>query len=216
MKKTKLLLCLLLLFASLFSTACFFDPDESVNIGDSVTKKITVLEDSTRFTFTYTDTQTPIEEYGILQVKIEYYRDYQTRMKNKSFFFEVPDDITYEELPTFTAEIKDVLTDESVVYISVLGNYKQQSSSKFWLYVLSVLISLALLIILWSAYAALCDANGSNTPLPSFMWLGGLGVYLVVAFIVALNWGNGPGSIVLSGSILYFICTLFTYFANRE
>lgn len=212
----RILLTLLLLLGTLCTTSCFFDSDEAVNLKDSVQREITVLKDSTRFSFTYTDLETPIETYDILRVDIEYYRDYQSRMKTKSFFLEVPDDITYGDQPSFAVEIEDALGDESVVYVSVSGNYRAQSTSRFWLFVLAVIISLALLIILWSAYMALCDANGSNTPLPSFMWLSGMGVYIVVAILVAMKWGNGPGSIVFCGSGLYFICTLFTYFSNRE
>ena len=212
----RLFLTLFLLLSTLFTTSCFFDPNEAVDLKDSVQREITVLEDSTHFRFTYTDTETPIEEYDIIHVKIEYYLDYQTFMKKENFFFEVPDDITYAEQTCFTAEIDDALTEESVVYVSVLANYRAQSGSRFWIYTLAVIISLVLLFLLWSAYMALCDANGSNTPLPSFMWLGGMGVYIVVAILVAMKWGNGPGSIVFCGSGLYFICTLFTYFSNRE
>jgi hypothetical protein len=212
----RILLTLLLLLGTLCTSSCIFDSNEAVNLKDSVQKEITVLKDSTRFQFTYTDLETPIETYDIIHVEIEYYRDYQTRMKTKNFFFEVPDDITYGEQPSFTVEIEDALGDESVVYVSVEATYKAESSSRFWLFVLAVIISLVLLILLWSAYAALCDEHGSNTSLPSFMWLGGMGIYLVVAILVAMKWGNGPGSIVFCGSGLYFICTLFTYFSNRE
>lgn len=221
MKKARLLLSFLLIFASLFTSACFFDPDEAVNIGDSVTKKITVQDDSTLFEFYYDPAaEHPIEDYGMIRVTIEYYRDYHSTKKNKDFFFEVPDDISLGEGPSFTAEIDDVLGEESVVYVYVLANYKTESGtgspSRFWLYVLAVVIAVVLLILLWSAYMALCDSHGSNTPLPSFMWLCGMGLYLVVAFVISIKWGNGPAGFVLGGAILYFICTLFTYFTNRE
>ncbi len=212
---SKVVLLMLLVLASLFVSACFFDTDEAIDLKDSISKQIVVQEDSTLFYFYYDSQEHPIEDYKIIRVNIDYYVDYKSRMKKEEFFLFVPDDIQYEDQTYFTVEIEDALTDESVVYVSVLANYKAESSSRVWLYVFAVLIALALLIILCAAYTALCDANGSNTPLPSFMWLMGLIIFIVVAVVVSSKWGNGPGSIILSGGILYFLFTLIPYFQNR-
>ena len=211
------ILSLLLIFTSVFMSSCGFDPDEAINIGSYITDEITVQEDSTIFCFYYNSKEHPIDEYGIIKVSVEYYVDYNSWMKHKTFYISVPDDVKYEgEQPYFSVEIGDALTNESVVYLSVLANYKAESSSRGWLYVLSVFIAIALVIGFCSIYMVMCEAYDSNTALPSFMWLGGLLIIGLIALWISGRWGSGPGSIVLCGGILYFICTLFTYFNYRS
>ena len=213
---SKILISVLLILIALFTVSCSFDPDEAVNIRDYVTDEIEVKEDSTVFRFYYSSDEHPIEDYEIIRVHLEYYIDYSSLMKKKNFFIEVPDDVTFEDKTYFTVEIDDALTEESVVYISVLANQKAENNSRTWIYVLTVIIAVALLVILWSVYTAMCDACDSDTALPSFMWLGGLIIFGIVTLVVSLNWGNGPGGIMIGGAALYFICSLFPYFKYKN
>lgn len=213
---SKILISILLILTALFTTSCVFDPDEAVNIRDFVTEEIEVKKDSTVFRFYYSSDEHPIEDYEIIKVRLEYYVDYNTLMKKENFFIEVPDDVKFEDKTYFTVEIDDALTEESVVYISVLANQKTENNSRAWIYVLTVIIAVVLLIILWSVYMAMCDACDSNTALPSFMWLGGLIIFGIITLVIAFNWGNGPGGIMIGGAALYFICTLFTYFKYKN
>ena len=215
----KIIALLLLLCTCLLTSSCFFDPDEAVNIQDCITDKVEVKKDSTVFFFYYNSEEHPIEDYSLIKVNIDYYVDYTTSMKKKLFLFSVPDDIQYGESPYFTAEIPHALTEDSHVYISVLANFKPADSKtanhKIWKFVLSIIIALVLLIVLWVMYALACDAYYSNSYLPSTLWLVGLILYAVLAVVIARSWGTGPGSIILSSAVLYFICTLITYFKNR-
>jgi hypothetical protein len=214
---SKLILSILLIFTSLFASACFFDPDEAVNLKDSITKDIVVQSDSTKFYFYYHSEEHPIEEYEIIKIDLEYYVDYRSFMKEKDFFIIVPDDVQYDDQqPYFTAEIDDALTDESVVYVSVHANYKKEDNSRFWLYLLAVVIALALLIVLCSVYMVMCESMYSNSLWPSLMWLGGLIAYILLALLISSSWGTGPASIIIVGGILYFICTLFTFFKYKD
>lgn len=213
---SKILISVLLILIALLTTSCSFDPDEAVNIMDCVTDEVEVKEDSTVFRFYYSSDEHPIEDYEIIRVRLEYYVDYNSLMKKKNFFIEVPDDVTFEDKTYFTVEIDDALTEESVVYMSVLANQKTENNSRAWRYVLTVIIAVVLLVILWSVYMAMCDACDSDTALPSFMWLGGLIIFGIVTLVISLNWGNGPGGIMIGGAVLYFICTLFTYFKYRN
>jgi hypothetical protein len=213
---SKILISVLLILVSAFATSCGFDPDEAVNISDCVTDEIEVKKDSTVFRFYYSSDEHPIEDYEIIRVHLEYYVDYSSLMKKKNFFLEVPDDIKFEDKTYFTVEIDDALTEESVVYFSILANQKTENNSSAWRYVLTVIIAVVLLGVLWSVYMAMCDACDSNTALPSFMWLGGLIIFGVVALVIALKWGSGPGGIMIGGAVLYFICTLFTYFKYKN
>lgn len=212
----KILISLLLILVSAFATSCGFNPDEAVNISDCLTNEIEVKKDSTVFRFYYSSDEHPIEDYEIIRVRLEYYVDYSSLMKKKNFFLEVPDDIKFEDKTYFTVEINDALTEESVVYFSVLANQKTENNSSAWRYVLTVIIAIVLLGGLWSVYMAMCDACDSDTALPSFMWLGGLIIFGVVTLIIALNWGSVPGGIMIGGAVLYFICTLFTYFKYKN
>lgn len=212
----KFIMSLLLAIIFIFSTSCFFDPDEAVNIQNLVSEEIVVQNDSTMFYFYYNSEEHSIEEYDIIKVRLEYYVDYHTRMKKKDFFITVPDDVEYGEQPYFTVEISDVLTDESVVYISVHANYKTEDNSRVWAYVISIIIAIVMLVVFWSVYMAMCDAFYSNTPLPSLMWLGGIIIYVIVTLIIGGLWGTGPGGIIIASGILYFICTLFTFYSNKE
>lgn len=207
---------LLILLVSACATSCGFDPDKAVNLGGYVTDEIEVKKDSTVFRFYYNSDEHPIEDYGIIRVRLEYYVDYSSLMKKKNFFLEVPDDIKFEDRTYFTVEIDDALTEESVVYFSILANQKTENNSSAWRYVLTVIIAIVLLGVLWSVYMAMCDACDSNTALPSFMWLGGLIIFGVITLIITLNWGSGPGGIMIGGAVLYFICTLFTYFKYKN
>ena len=213
---SKILISVLLILIALLTTSCSFDPDEAVNISDYVTDEVEVKKDSTVFRFYYSSDEHPIEDYEIIRVHLEYYIDYSSLMKKKNFFIEVPDDVTFEDKTYFTVEIDDALTEESVVYMSVLANQKTENNSRAWRYVLTVIIAVVLLIILWSVYMAMCDACDSDTALPSFMWLGGLIIFGIVTLVISLNWGNGPGGIMIGGAVLYFICTLFTYFKYKN
>ena len=213
---SKILISVLLILIALFTTSCNFDPDEAVNIRNCVTDEIEVKEDSTVFRFYYSSEEQPIENYGIIRVRLEYYVDYNSLMKKKNFFLEVPDDVQFEDKTYFTVEIDDALTEESVVYISVLANQKTESNSRAWIYVFTVIIAVALLIILWSVYMAMCDAFDSNTAMPSLMWLGGLILFGIITLVIAVNWGNGPGGIMIGGAALYFICSLFPYFKYKN
>jgi hypothetical protein len=199
-----------------FATSCGFDPDEAVNISDCVTDEIDVKKDSTVFRFYYSSDEHPIEDYEIIRVHLEYYVDYSSLMKKKNFFLEVPDDIKFEDKTYFTVEIGDALTEESVVYFSILANPKTENNSRAWIYILTVIIAVVLLGVLWSVYTAMCDACDSNTALPSFMWLGGLIIFGVVTLVISHNWGSGPRGIMIGGAVLYFIGTLFTYLKYKD
>lgn len=211
-----LTISVILILTSLFTTSCFFDPDEAVNLKDSVSEKIIVGEESTVFHFYYASQEHPIEDYEIIKAEIDYYVDYHTSMKHKDFFFFVPDDIKYEEQTYFTAEIDDVLTNESVVYVSVHANFKTENNSRVWIYILAVVIALIVLIAFCAIYATMCDTFASNSAPSSWMWWGGIVIYAIIAFFVGSAWGTGPASIILSSAIFYFILTLFIYFAHRE
>ena len=207
---------MLLIIFFLFSTSCSFDPDEAVNIKNCVSEEIVVQKDSTMFYFYYNSEEHSIEEYDIIKVRLEYYVDYHTTMKKKNFFITVPDDVKYGEQPYFTVEIDDILTNESVVYISVLANYKTEGNSRTWAYVITIIIAVVMLAVLWSVYMAMCDAFASNTILPSSMWLGGIIIYIIITLIIGGLWGTGPGSIIIVSGILYFIFTLFTFYKYKE
>ena len=211
------IISLLLIFISIFSTSCSYDPDEAVNIRGSITDNIIVQEDSTVFYFYYESAEHPIEDYAVIKVSLDYYVDYKTPMRKKTFFIFVPDDVKYEEQTYFTVEIDDVLTSESVVYLSVLANYKTEgkNNSMWWKYLIAIIVAIVLLIGLWSVYAVMCDACYSNSALPSFMWLGGLIIYIIATIIITSCWGSGPGGMIIGGAVLYFICTLFTYFKYK-
>lgn len=211
------IIALLLIVISIFSSSCSYDPDKAVNIMNSVTDKVVVQEDSTVFYFYYESADHPIEDYDIIKVGIDYYVDYKTPMRKKTFFIFVPDDVKYEEQTYFTVEIDDVLTSESVVYLSVLANYKPEgkNNSMWWKYLIAIIVAIVLLIGLWSVYSAMCDACYSNSALPSFMWLGGLIIYIIATIIITSCWGSGPGGMIIGGAVLYFICTLFTYFKYK-
>ena len=210
------LISMLLIIVFLFSTSCFFDPDEAVNIQNCVTKEIIVENDSTMFYFYYNSEEHSIEEYDIIKVRLEYYLNYHTTMRKKNFFITVPDDVEYGEQPYFIVELDEVLTNESVVYISVLANYKTESNSRAWAYVIAVIIALIMLVVLWSVYMAMCDAFASNTALPSLMWLGGIIIYIIIILVIGGLWGTGPGGIIIFSGVLYFICTLFTFYKYKE
>ena len=211
----KVIFSILLICTSLFASSCFFDPDEAINIRDSVTEKIVVQTDSTIFYFYYNSDEHPIEDYEIIKVKIEYYVDYYTSMKRKEFFIYIPDDIKYEEQTYFVAEINDALTNQSVVYLSVLANYKTQSKTRDWVYIVTIVIAVLMWIIFCSVYSVLCDALYSNSAFPSCMWLGGIIIYGVVALLISVTWGNGPAGIIIGSAVLYFFTTLITYFKYR-
>lgn len=75
---SKILISILLILIALFATSCSFDPDEAVNIRNCVTDEIEVKEDSTVFRFYYSSEEQPIENYGIIRVRLEYYVDYNS------------------------------------------------------------------------------------------------------------------------------------------
>ena len=215
------IISLLLIFVSLFSSSCIYDPDEAVNIKDCIEIKYVVQADSTTFYFYYDSAEHPIEEYELIKVDLNYYADYKTSMRKKTFVLVVPDDIKQEDNKTyFTVKINDALGKESVIAsVSVYANYKTEkktSNSRWWKYVITIVIALVLLFGLWSIYTTMCEACYSNTILPSFMWLGGLIIYIIVAIIITVYWGSGPGGIIIGGAILYFICTLIPFFKNRR
>ncbi len=215
------ILSILLVFTSFFASSCFFDPDKAINLKDDISKKVVVQENSTLFYLYYHSEEHPIDDYDLIKVTIEYYVDYKTSMKKKDFFISIPDDVKYEEgQPYFTAEIKDALTEQSVVFISTHANYKRENTkednSRVWEYILSIVIALVLLIIFWVGYSLLCEAFDSNTLWPSVGWLGGLVIYIIIAIIIWLNWGTGPASMILWGAILYFICTLYPFFKYKQ
>lgn len=207
---------ILLICVFLVSTSCSFDPDEAVNIQNYVSEEIVVQEDSTVFYFYYNSEEHSIEEYDIIKVRLEYYVNYYTTMKKKNFFITVPDDVKYGEQPYFTVEINDILTNESVVYFSVLANYKTEDNSRVWAYVITIIIAGVMLVVLWSVYMTMCDTFASNTTLPSLMWLGGIIIYIIIALIIGGLWGTGPSGIIIFSGILYFIITLFTFYQYKE
>ena len=211
------IISILLILTSVFTSSCGFDPDEAVNIKDYISYECTAQKDSTIFRFNYNSEAHPIDEYRIIEVRIEYYADYNSRMRHKTSYIVVPDNIEYEgEQPYFTVEIGADLSNAPYIAMLFYANYKTESSSRAWLYVLSVLIAIVLLVVFWSVYMAMCEAYDSDTALPSLMWLGGLLMIGIIAFVISGKWGTGPGSIVLCGGILYFIGTLFTYFSYRS
>ncbi|MBR4419541.1 MAG: hypothetical protein IKT32_01550 [Clostridia bacterium] len=211
----KIIISTLLILTSLFASSCLFDPDEAVNIRDYVTENIVVQTDSTIFYFYYNSDEHPIEDYEIIKVKIEYYVDYYTRMKRKEFFIYVPDDVKYEEETYFIAEIDDALTNQSVVYLSVLANYKTESKTRDWIYIVTIVIAVLMWIIFSSVYTLFCDALYSNSALPSCMWLGSIIIYGVVALLISGGWGAGPAGIIIGSAVLYFFTTLITYFKYK-
>lgn len=213
-----ILISILLIFNILFATSCVWDPDKAVNIKDCFTDKIEVRTDSTLFYFYYNSEDHKIDDYKIIRVNIEYYVDYNTFMKKKNFFFFVPDDVKYEEQqPYITAEIGDTLTNQSVVYVSIVANYKteNENKSRFWIYVLAVIIALVMLIVFCSVYMVMCETFDSNSLLPSLMWFGGLIIYAIVTFVIATNWGSGPGGVLIGSAVLYFLCTLISFFKYK-
>ena len=74
------LISILIIFTTLFSTSCVYDPDNAVDLKDSITLETRVTENSTIFYFYYNSTQHPIEDYSIIKVNIHYYLDYQSFM----------------------------------------------------------------------------------------------------------------------------------------
>ena len=133
------IISLLLIFVSLFSSSCFYDPDEAVNIKDCIDIKYVVQADSTIFYFYYDSAEHPIEEYELIKVDLNYYADYKTSMRKKTFVLVVPDDIKQEDNKTyFTVKINDALGKESVIAsVSVYANYKTEkktSNSRWWKY----------------------------------------------------------------------------------
>ena len=204
---SNILISLLLIFTSLFTTSCVWDPDKAVNIKDCFTDKIEVRTDSTLFYFYYNSEDHKIDDYKIIRVNIEYYVDYKTFMKKKKFFISIPEDIKYEEKqPYILVKIDDALTNQSVVYISIVANYKTENEnrSRFWIYVLAVVIALVMLISFCSIYMAMCETFDSNTLLPSLMWFGGLIIYIIVTLIIAFNWGSGPAGVLIAKFSLSF------------
>ena len=214
-----LITLIVLIFTCLFSSSCIFDGDKAVNIGDSVSQKIVVQEDSTLFYFYYNSEERPIEDYQIIKARIEYYVDYHTSMKKKDFFITVPDDVQYEEGQAyFTAKIGDVLTNQSVVYVSVHGNYKvskSENASRVWEYVIASVVAVILLIVFCSIYTTACDAWYSNSVQSSLVWLGCIILYVVAAVIIGAFWGTGPAGILIGSGVLFFILTLFPFFKYK-
>lgn len=211
-----IILSILLIFTSLFASSCFFDPDEAINIQDSITHKAVVQTDSTVFYFYYASEEHPIDEYSVINVGIDYYADYSTPMKKKNFLINVPDDVIFEEQPYFTVEIEDALNNESVVYLSFQANYKSEDSgSKFWIYALTVVIAIVMLVVLFSTYSVMCETFDSNSSPSSLMWLGGLILYVVVAAVIGALWGTIPSGIIIGSAVLYFISTLIPYFKYK-
>ena len=210
-----LLIVALLILTSIFTVSCY-DVDNQVNLSDSVTHQAIIKENTTVFTFYYENEETPIETYNIIRVEFKYYLDYNSWMKTKSFFFIVPDDITYGEKPTFTAELKDVLTNQSVVYLSIGANIKPETTSRFWEYFISTVIAFALLIFLCPLYSFCCEHTTSTSLISGLMWLGGLIIYGVVAYIIGSFWDSGPCSIIITSAIFYFLLTLPTFFRYKH
>lgn len=215
-KLLKFSVFILLIVNLLFASSCVFDPDEAVNMKDLVSYEPVVGKDSTVFYFYYESEEHPIDDFEIIKVELDYYVDYYTTMKKKDFYISVPDDVKYEEQTYFTVEIEHALTNQSVVYVSVAGNYKTEDKSRDWTYVVTVIIGIVMLLIFCPLYTVFCDGLDSNSALPSFVWLGGLIIYGVVMLIIRANWGNGPGGIIIGSAALYFIFTLFTYFRYKR
>lgn len=214
------IISLLLIFVSLFSSSCIYDPDEAVNIKDCIEIKYVVQADSTTFYFYYDSAEHPIEEYGLIKVDLNYYADYKTSMRKKTFVIVVPDDVKMEDNKTyFTVKIDDALGKESVIAsVSVHANYKTEkkaSNSRWWKYLLTVIIALVMLFGFWSIYSTICEVCYSNSLWPSLMWLGSIIIYIVVDIIIVACWGSDPGGIIIGSAGLYFICTLFTHFKYK-
>ena len=217
-----LITLIVLIFISLFSTSCVFDIDKAVNINHSFTIKYTVQEDSTLFYFQYTSEERPIEDYQVIKARINYYKDYSTRMKKKEVFITVPDDVQYNEegQAYFTATIDDAFTAQSVIAsIMVDGNYKvskSENASRVVAYVVASIVAVVLLIGLCSIYAAICSVCDSNSLMASLEWIGSMIVYLIATLIIGALWQTGPASIVICSAILFAIVTIIPFIKYKS
>jgi hypothetical protein len=211
-----------LIFTCLFSTSCVFDVDKAVNLNNSFSVKYTIQENSTLFYFDYTSQERPIEDYQVIKARINYYKDYTTRMKKKDVFITVPDDVQYKEdgQAYFVAEIGDALGEQSVIAsIMVEGNYKvskSENASRVVAYVVASIVAVVLLIGLCSIYAAICSVCDSNSLMASLEWIGSMIVYLIATLIIGALWQTGPASIVICSAILFAIVTIIPFIKYKS
>lgn len=216
-----LITLIVLIFTCLFSSSCVFDVDKAVNLNNSFSVKYTIQENSTLFYFDYTSQERPIEDYQVIKARINYYKDYTTRMKKKDVFITVPDDVQYKEdgQAYFVAEIGDALNEQSVIAsIMVEGNYKvstTKNASRVLQYVIATIIAIVLLVVFCSTYSFVCSICYSNSLWPALVWIGTFIIYAVVILLIGGFWQTGPASINICSAIAFFLLSFIPYFKYK-